>query len=92
MSPEGFSPQEQPPDVEAVRHEVEENIFQASDIVEQKLPEVPDKQMLRHLLAAAGHLVGPAYQHDAWRRRAPLLRADLEAALAELRQLEDNES
>lgn len=92
MSPEGFSSQEQPPDVEGLRYAVEENIFQASDIVEQKLPDVPDKQMLRHLLAAAAHLVGPAYQRDAWRRRAPLLRADLEGALAELRQLEDNES
>jgi hypothetical protein len=92
MSPEGFSPQEQSPDIEGLRYQIEENIFQASDVVEQKLPDVPDKQMLRHLLLATGHLVGPAYQRDPWQSRARLLRADLEGALAELRQLEDNES
>lgn len=76
---------------EQLRYEIEEHIMQASDVVEQQLPDVPDRQMLRHLLAATGHLVGPAYQRDDWTRRARLLRNDLEAALTELRRLEDNQ-
>lgn len=86
---EGFHSAESQ-NVESLRYEIEEHIFQASDVVEQKLPEVPDKQMLRHLLAATGHLVGPAYQRDSWTTRARLLRGDLEAALTELRRLEDD--
>ena len=76
--------------IESLRYEIEEHIFLASDVVEQKLPDLPDKQMLRHLLAVTAHLVGPTYQRDSWTSRARLLRRDLEAALTELRRLEDN--
>jgi hypothetical protein len=51
-----------------------------------------DKQMLRDLLSAAAHLVGPAYQRDAWRYRARLLRNDLTPVLAEIDEREKAES
>jgi hypothetical protein len=48
--------------------------------------------MLRDLLSAAAHLVGPAYQRDAWRYRARLLRNDLNAVLEGINEKEKAES
>jgi hypothetical protein len=84
-------PQNQEANVERLRYEIEEKLFAASDILD-RFPDVPDKQMLRDLLSAAAHLVGPAYQRDAWRYRARLLRNDLTPVLEEINDREKAES
>ena len=76
-------PQNQEANVERLRYQIEEKLFEASDIVD-RFPDVPDKEMLRDLLSAAAHLVGPAYQRDAWRYRARLLRNDLNPVLEQI--------
>jgi hypothetical protein len=92
MPPEDFPRNQESAEVEKLRYEIEEKLFAASDIVEQRLPDVPDRQMLRHLLGATAHLVGPAYQRDSWRSRARLLRNDLQGALSELERMEKSDS
>ena len=84
-------PQNHEANVEKLRYEIEEKLFAASDILD-RFPDVPDKQMLRDLLSAAAHLVGPAYQRDAWRYRARLLRNDLTPVLAGIDEEEKAES
>jgi len=54
-------PQNQESNVEKLRYEIEEQLFAASDILD-RFPDAPDKKMLRDLLSAAAHLVGPAYR------------------------------
>ena len=92
MPPEDFPRNQESAELEKLRYAIEEKVMEASDIVEQRLPDTPDRQMLRHLLGAAGHLVGPAYQRDSWRSRARLLRNDIQAALSELERMENSES
>jgi hypothetical protein len=89
---EDFPRNQESSGLEKLRYEIEQKLMEASDIVEQRLPDVADRQMLRHLLGAAAHLVGPAYQRDSWRRRGRLLRNDLQEALAELQRMEESES
>lgn len=86
-----FPQKQEVTNVEKLRYEIEAKLFEASDIVD-RFPDVPDKQMLRDLLSAAAHLVGPAYQRDAWRYRARLLRNDLHPVLEGIDEKEKAES
>lgn len=86
-----FPQKQEASEVEKLRYEIEEKLFAAGDILD-RFPDVPDKQMLRDLLSAASHLVGPAYQRDAWRYRARLLRNDLNPVLEEINEKEKAES
>lgn len=93
MSHEAPSSQEQSFDRQELdaRFAVENKIFEAGDIVNERLPDAPEKAMLQSVLSAAGRIVGPVYRDTPWPARARMLRTDLENALSELRRLEEAE-
>lgn len=72
----------------SLRFEMQEKIFEVDDML-QRLPDTPDRQMLKHVLSAASDIIHSGNEKRHWGHGARQLRVELEGALRELRHLED---
>ena len=93
MSPEAPRPEQEDAEQQdqiGVRVEMQEKLMEMGDLLD-RLPDAPDKRLLRRVLGAALHILIPTGGSTMpWAYKSRLLRTELETALSELRRLVDD--